>query len=91
VKGVRISRVVDGDTIELNKSIEGSDTVRLIGIDAPEECQPLGKDAAHLSTWQDEPVKLEFDEERKDRYGRLLAYVYVHGEMLNKRMRQRVD
>lgn len=80
---VKIMRVVDGDTIEISPSVDGEDTVRLIGIDAPESkipgcgIQPLAQKAAYqLANWEGSKVKLEFDEERTDRYGRLLAYVH---------------
>jgi micrococcal nuclease len=79
---VMVTRVVDGDTIEISPAVDGKDTVRLIGIDAPEEAksgcgaQPLAQEAAdQMANWEAANVKLEFDEERTDRYGRLLAYV----------------
>ncbi len=79
---VKITRVVDGDTIEISPSVDGKDTVRLIGIDAPEEAssgcraQPLAQDATdQASLWEGQRVKLEFDKDRTDQYGRLLAYV----------------
>ena len=89
---VTLKRVVDGDTIEVSPAVDGKDTVRLIGIDAPEEktagceAQPLAKEAAdHLSNWEGSKVKLEFDEERTDRDGQLLAYVHTpYGVMLNE-------
>lgn len=83
---VKITRVVDGDTIEISPSVDGKDTVRLIGIDAPEEAkpgciaQPLADEATtHLENWEGSQGRLEFDEERTDQYGRLLAYVYDTG------------
>ena len=93
---VKITRVVDGDTIEISPSVDGEDTVRLIGIDAPEEAsascgaQPIARDAAdQIETWKGSRVKLEFDEDRTDGYGRLLAYVTAHAlvdTMLNEDM-----
>lgn len=76
--------MVDGDTIKISPAVNGIDTVRLIGIDAPESkdqgCapQPLGRDAASYAAaiWEGSEVELEFDEERVDRYDRLLAYVH---------------
>jgi micrococcal nuclease len=88
VRGEQIARVIDGDTFELNKPVEGSDTVRLIGIDTPEECQPLGQEAAdNLDLLTSYRIRLKFDEDTKDQYGRLLAYVYddISGEMINER------
>lgn len=89
---VQISRVVDGDTIEIAPAVDGKDTVRLIGIDAPEaksqECgaQPLAQEAAwSAAVWEGLKVKLEFDQARTDQYGRLLAYVHNPriGQMMN--------
>jgi micrococcal nuclease len=89
---VKITRVVDGDTIEISPAVDGEDTVRLIGIDAPESkepgCgpQPLAQEAAdHAALWEGLRVKLEFDEDRTDQYGRLLAYVHdpVIDQMMN--------
>lgn len=79
-----VSKVVDGDTLRV--SIGGRDeAVRLIGIDTPEthgrgglrEC--FGKEAsAHMAKLAPPGtvVRLVRDAEARDRYGRLLAYVY---------------
>lgn len=81
-------RVIDGDTIEL----EGGERVRLIGVDTPESVDPrrpveyFGKEAASFTRRQvqSKTVRLEFDQETVDRYGRTLAYVYLEdGSLLN--------
>jgi micrococcal nuclease len=78
-----VERVVDGDTIVVR--YEGAETtVRLIGVDTPETVHPnkpverFGKEASAFTkkTLANASVRLEFDNERFDRYGRLLAYVY---------------
>src|SRR5215203_7217671 len=87
-----VERVVDGDTIELNLAVDGADRVRLIGVDTPETNdpeggeQPLAAQAREFTTreLEGEEVDLEFDEDRTDRFGRLLAYVYKDGEMYNE-------
>ena len=79
-------RVVDGDTIELR---DGR-LVRYIGIDTPEvrrrvagrwteDPEPFGlaAAAANRALVDGRTVRLEYDIQRTDRYGRLLAYVYV--------------
>lgn len=84
---VTVTRVVDGDTVDITPAIEGNNRVRLIGVDTPEtgECsggQPFSQEAKTFSTseLQGEEVGLEFDVEKTDRYDRLLAYVYPSDE-----------
>ncbi|MDR3305007.1 MAG: thermonuclease family protein [Clostridiales Family XIII bacterium] len=89
---VRVLRVVDGDTIVVD--LDGiSEKVRLIGIDTPESVHPdasknvpYGKVASDYtkSRLEGQSVTLEFDTTERDRYGRLLAYVYIGDEMFNK-------
>ena len=94
---VVVTRVVDGDTIEISPSVDGKGTVTLVSIDAPEGnepgCgpQPLSQEAAdHASLWEGRKVRLEFDRERTDEYGHLLAYVHdpATGKMMNVDMVQ---
>lgn len=88
-----VEEVVDGDTVRISHAIDGEDDVRLIGVDTPEtkdpqeEVEPYGEEASNFteSVLDGEKVELEFDADRKDQYGRLLAYVYPMGdEMFNK-------
>jgi len=67
-------------------------TVRYIGIDTPEtkhptkEVEPYGKEAseANRKLVDGKTVRLEFDVQEQDRYGRLLAYVYLEdGNFVN--------
>ncbi|HOQ10424.1 MAG: thermonuclease family protein [Syntrophomonadaceae bacterium] len=87
----RVVRVVDGDTIEV--SLNGTtEKVRLIGVDTPETVhptigvEPYGKEASNFTKEKltDQTVKLEFDVEERDRYGRLLAYVWLDEELFNE-------
>jgi micrococcal nuclease len=81
---IRIVRVVDGDTVVARLS-GGDEKVRLIGIDTPETVDPrkpvqcYGKEASNRTKALLPPgtaIRLERDVEARDRYGRLLAYVY---------------
>ena len=83
--------VNDGDTIVLTNGWR----VRYIGIDAPEidhdnqKAQPYGYLARSFNKKLvgSQKIVLEFDEERHDRYGRLLAYIFLaDGSCLNSRM-----
>jgi len=72
------TRIVDGDTIRLR----GGETVRLLGIDTPELGEPYADEAKWaLYDWiAHKPLLLEFDEQERDIYNRLLAHVYVETE-----------
>lgn len=76
-----IERVIDGDTIVVGDG----ERVRLIGIDTPETKdprEPVGCFGREASSYTDDllpagtAVRLAYDVERTDRYGRTLAYVY---------------
>ena len=78
-----VVRVVDGDTIRVGLP-SGEEPVRYIGIDTPESVKPgapVECFAKRASAYNErlvagERVRLVYDIERRDRYGRLLAYVY---------------
>jgi micrococcal nuclease len=81
---VRVVRVIDGDTIE----IEGGDRVRYIGIDTPEVYPSV--DYYGMEAWEKNRelvegclITLERDVSDRDHYGRLLRYVYVDGVFVN--------
>jgi micrococcal nuclease len=82
-RSVRVVRVVDGDTIAV-EAAGRRDVVRYIGIDTPESVKPqapvecFGKAAgeANARLVDGRSVRLVLDAEPRDRYGRLLAYVY---------------
>lgn len=86
----RVVRVVDGDTIKVQVG-DRIETVRYIGVDTPETVhpnrpiEPYGKAASRFngSLVQGKSVRLELDVEPRDRYGRLLAYVYVDTLFVN--------
>jgi micrococcal nuclease len=90
-----VTRVVDGDTIHV--AVGGQDeTVRYIGIDTPESVKPgtpvqcfaKAAGAANSRLIEGRRVRLAYDAERRDRYGRLLAYVYRadDGAFVNARL-----
>jgi len=88
-----VVHVDDGDTIDVR--VDGRvERVRYIGIDAPEIAHegsggaPGGEAAARLNRTllRGRHVRLELDQERRDRYGRFLAYVWAGGTMVNLEM-----
>jgi micrococcal nuclease len=90
-RGVRVPvvEIVDGDTIEV--LINGTaEPVRYIGVDTPEvdprigvECFGHRASEFNADLVSGETVRLVFDAERRDRYERLLAYVYLGERFVN--------
>lgn len=90
--------VIDGDTVVLTDGRK----VRYIGINAPEvshktadgkktSAEPFGEAAKafNSSIVDQKEVQLVFDRERKDRYKRLLAYVFLeNGDFVNQKMNE---
>jgi micrococcal nuclease len=86
-----VSEVIDGDTV----IIRGIDAgVRYAGINTPEILtedspgEPLSEEARDLnkSLIHGKRVRLEFDEERYDAYGRILAYIFADGIFVNEEL-----
>lgn len=82
----KVSEFADGDTISVDMNGK-SETIRLIGVDTPETHDPrkpvqcFGKRASEFTKnlIDNNPVRLESDEQsqNRDRYNRLLRYVYL--------------
>jgi len=79
---LRASYVIDGDTFELTNG----ERVRLIGIDAPESGSPGFSDARNLleQRIKNKDIQLQMDTTKRDDFGRLLLYVWVQDELINK-------
>lgn len=86
----KVVKVTDGDTIELSNG----EKVRYIGIDTPETVHPsksvqcFGKEASAKNTELvlNKEVRLDKDVTDRDKYGRLLRYVYVGDVFVNDYM-----
>ena len=74
-------RVLDGDSVLLTDGNE----VRYLGINADEADDPFSEKARTLNRRlvEGKQVQLAGDRERHDRYGRILAYVYVGDQFVN--------
>src|SRR5262245_41603869 len=88
-----VLHVDDGDTIDVR--VDGRiERVRYIGVDAPEVAHEgtggaQGGEAAarvNRALLRGRHVRLELDQEKRDRYGRLLAYVWTGSTMVNLEM-----
>ena len=99
-----VVRVVDGDTIRVRLG-DRIEKVRYIGVNTPElhhpqrgpgrDIDPGGREAADVNrelVWglaSGKHVRLEFDVRERDRYGRLLAYVWIDDVMVNAELVRR--
>jgi micrococcal nuclease len=97
-KSVEVERVVDGDTALMR--VDGrTEYVRYIGIDTPEvnwdnvpesdRCAIEATDFNESQLESGKKVALEFDEDLRDGYDRILAYVWVDGRLLNAALLRR--
>ena len=88
---VRVGYIVDGDTFHTTNGQK----IRLLGINTPEIAhnsepgQPYGTEAKRrlAALISDKVVRLEFDREKRDQYGRTLAHVYLDdGQWINRQL-----
>ena len=87
---VRILTVIDGDTVDIE--IDGrTERARLIGVNTPETKHPtkpiecFGPEARAYMTQllpKGTDVRIERDTEARDRYGRMLLYLYRNSDNL---------
>ncbi len=88
----RVINVLDGDTVVIDDA--RSSRVRYLGIDSPEIAlqdspgEPMSEEARDYNSKlvNGEKVILEFDQEKYDVYGRMLAYVYVNDLLVNEEL-----
>ncbi|MFS1511774.1 thermonuclease family protein [Chengkuizengella sp. SCS-71B] len=87
-----INDVVDGDTIKVNLNGK-KETIRLLLVDTPETVHPskavqaFGPEASNFAKDMlpvGSEVQIEIDVSERDKYGRLLAYLWVDGKMFNE-------
>ena len=86
----QVARVIDGDTLQL----ANQQTIRLLAVDTPETVKPehpvesWGREATQFTRHfvAGGTMRLQFDRDRVDRFGRLLAYVWVGQQMLNEEL-----
>jgi len=86
-EGWKVEKVFDGDSIVL----QSGETVRYIGIDAPEKSQPYFEEAKEVNRKMVEGkrISLEYDQEIRDKYSRILAYVWVDSILINAELIKR--
>ncbi|WP_326137084.1 thermonuclease family protein [Bacillus paralicheniformis] len=97
ISGVVVN-VVDGDTIVVRMKNGKQERVRFILVDTPETVhpkkgeEPFGREASDFTkkTLSGQKVDLKLGVQERDKYGRLLAYVYLKdGAMINELLLQK--
>lgn len=90
-----VKRVIDGDTIEAEFSGGRIETIRLLLVDTPESVkpntpvQPFGKEASEFVKKiliKDSIIEVEKGVNERDKYNRLLAYIWKDGKNINKEL-----
>lgn len=81
--------VIDGDTIIIKLDDGSEEKVRFIGVDCPEDTtkkEYFGDKATAYTKHRllGKTIKMEYDIDHTDKYGRTLAYVFIDGELFNK-------
>jgi len=83
--GEIVTRVIDGDTFEL----ASGQKVRLKGINTPEKSEWLNVEATEFVRGLVENKSVEIKSYGFDKYGRILAYVFIYGKNLNREILER--
>ncbi len=78
----RTLKVTDGDTFGVRRSIGGTVTIRLHGVDAPESAQPYGRAATRAARRYIGGKDVRVAVEEIGRYGRAVASIEVQGDDL---------
>lgn len=88
-----VMKNIDGDTLKVKLENGKEETVRFLLVDTPETkhprlgIQPFGPEASAFTkkyASEGKKIQLELDVSEREKYGRLLAYVWVDGQMLNR-------
>jgi len=77
---VKVDKVIDGDTIKSNEN-----SIRLLGINSPEKGERYYEEAKDFLNKEilNKTIRLEYGKDKKDRYNRTLAYIFLNNENVN--------
>ena len=88
-KSAKVTKVIDGDTFEIDRKIDGSNRVRIARIDTPEKGQKGAAKAREFLKKEIEGQNVVLDPKAKDTYGRVVAFVYKEGKSIGKKLRKK--
>ncbi|MCK5321363.1 thermonuclease family protein [Candidatus Pacearchaeota archaeon] len=77
-----VARVIDGDTLELTNGQK----IRLKGINTPEKSMPFNQEATEFVRQLVEDKSITIESHGIDKYGRTLAYIFIDGKNINKKI-----
>lgn len=88
----KVTRIVDGDTYVVEDENGIKEKIRLIGVNTPETkhpkkgVEPFGPEATAFAMkyLNKKVVQLKFEKDKKDRYNRILAHVFINDIHFNK-------
>ena len=86
-----VVKVIDGDTIQVARKIDGSNIVRLSGVNAPEKNQQGGKKATNILRGMIGGETVTMRPEAKDKYGRIVATVILDRQNVNKKLKKKLQ
>ena len=81
-----ITRIMDGDTVELMANNNQKHIIRLYGIDAPEDKQPFGNEATEFISDMVLDERVWVFKKYRDRYGRWVGVLYVDSTCVNQEL-----
>jgi endonuclease YncB( thermonuclease family) len=86
-----VVKVIDGDTVQVARKIDGSNFVRLSGVNAPEKNQPGGKKATNILSGMIGGETVTMRPEARDKYGRIVATIIFNRENINKKLKKKLQ
>ena len=87
-KNAQVKKVFDGDTFKIDRTIRGTNRIRLNKVDTPEKGRPGHQKATAITKRMIENKKVTIEPVAKDKYGRLIANVYKDGKSVRARLKR---
>jgi len=84
-----VEKVLDGDTIKVKKSINGTRYIRIPKVDTPEKGERGYSQAKQFTNKLLRDKKITLDPIKKDKYGRLVANVFQKGRSVSKILKKK--